>query len=204
MFENLAKAIGLGASVAFLLALTHESIFMFTLGIDMRVIPYEVGDIVSLSALMLPSILGFLIAIVVFSVLIEGRLSRRMHLVVLVSTLCLFISGYYGQILLIFLVAAALFSFLKFPMAPEAVLSRLIENTPLILVLSVWLTITHAFADAVRAIVSDKHSKVMVESLPNQVSLIRAMTKGFVVRDSDGQFHYVEAAEVRTFALTGN
>ena len=201
MFENLTKIVGIGAALAFLLALAHECVFLFLIGVDVRVVPYEVGDVVTRSALMLPSILGFLLVMVIFSATLHGRVSKWYFALGLVTLLILYSAGYYGKLLLILLgsLVTLLIPLLSVPL--QDYYKQIQDNLPLIAFLTIWLVITNAIGDAALALTSDHFSKAKIESDPNDVYLIRSISRGFIVRNSSNDFHFVDRDSLKYFSL---
>lgn len=202
MFENLTKALGIGASFAFLLALAHECILMFALGIDMRIVPYEIGDLATLSAIMLPSILGLQLSIVVYALTLDNHLPRWAFFGGMFLWVGLFVAGFGGQVLLI-LLTALMIAYLVFQHESiEEITSDLLSYAPSTIAVSVFLIAFHAFADAGRALSSDKLPHAISGSNAERVLVIRSLSKGYIVRDKAGAFSFVGAENFDRIELT--
>lgn len=205
MFENLAKLTGIGASLAFLLTLVHEAIFFFIIGVDLRLLPYQVGDIVAISALVLPQILGFLFASMLFAIAVFGDRPSVLGIGLVFLMSSLYLWGYWGKVSLLILMPAFALVFSAFRPVPLSVyVKRLSDNFLQIGLLVVLWVVLRSMADASSALYANGFVHIQSDLDPNGVHIIRVIGKGLIVRDSGGQFSFVQGENFETFPLTRN
>jgi hypothetical protein len=202
MFDNLAKLVGLGVSFSFILALAHETIFLFLIGADVRLVPYEISDIVTASALMLPRVLGFFLSIILISTILDGKFSRTVSNIVFVVMLIVYLSGFYGKVAVFVFVILATIPFVVSDFPWKSFVRSVINSATLIGFLSIWVISVDAIAASLGAQFSNNFPLVESDLDPNGVFIIRSLSRGFILRDSSSNFLFADRDRIAAFPIT--